>query len=62
MTNEPDDDDDEKVLSDVAYLRDLAERLTHVPVMYGTDQYDVDRLHQVVKRLNDLFVAEGWEV
>lgn len=38
-------------LNDVEYLRDLAERLMHVPVMYGTDQFDVEKLHRIAKQL-----------
>jgi hypothetical protein len=33
------------------YLRDLAERLMGVPVMYGTNQYDVDRLQALAEEL-----------
>ena len=36
---------------DVEYLRDLANRLMRVPVMYGTDQGDVDRLHRLASKL-----------
>ena len=36
---------------DPAYLRDLAERLMHVPVMFGTDQHDTDRLCEIASRL-----------
>jgi hypothetical protein len=35
---------DEQEIPTAEYLRDLAERLRHVPVMYGVDGYDVDRL------------------
>ena len=38
-------------MADSEYLRDLAERLRHIPVMYGTDGYDIDRLEQIAKRL-----------
>lgn len=34
-------------LSDKEYLADLAERLRHIPVMYGTDGYDIDRLESM---------------
>lgn len=37
---------------DVAFLKDLAERLMHVPVMYGTDQDDSERLIDIANRLN----------
>ena len=33
------------------YLCDLAERLMRVPVMYGTDQGDVDHLHRIARDL-----------
>ena len=35
----------------IAYLRDLAERLMHVPVMYGTDQGDVDTSLTIAREL-----------
>lgn len=34
-----------------AYLRNLAERLMHVPAMYGTDQGDCDRLAEIANGL-----------
>ena len=37
--------------TDAEYLRDLAERLMRVPVMYGTDQGDVDRLREIATTL-----------
>ncbi len=40
-----------KELNNVDYLRDLAERLMHIPVMYGTDQGDVSRLERIAKYL-----------
>lgn len=42
-----DDEDDEGDFtekSDRDYLLDLAERLRHIPVCYGTDDYDINRL------------------
>lgn len=39
------------VLDNVAYLRNLAERLRHIPVMYGTDDYDISRLYRLAKEL-----------
>ena len=41
----------EKELNDTEYLRDLAERIMHIPVMYGTDQLDASRLYRIAKRL-----------
>lgn len=43
-------------LGDVEYLRDLAERIMHVPVMYGTDDSDSSRLWRISKRLKEI----GW--
>jgi len=40
---------DEK--SDVDYLRDLSERLREIPVMYGIDGYDIDRLSNMATTL-----------
>lgn len=37
--------------TDVEFLRDLAERLFRVPVMYGVDQGDSDRLYQIAKAM-----------
>lgn len=37
--------------TDAWFLRDLAERLMGVPVMYGTDQGDVDRLNEIAGRI-----------
>lgn len=36
---------------DARYLRDLAETLRRIPVMYGTDDGDIARLHEIAKRL-----------
>ena len=41
-------------LDDAVYLRNLAERLMRIPVMYGTDGYDIDRLHQIAAFLDKL--------
>lgn len=38
-------------LSDPEYLRDLADRLMRIPVMYGTDQGDCSRLIEMAKAL-----------
>ena len=38
-------------LPDAAYLYNLASRLMHVPVMYGTDQGDCDRLADIAAKL-----------
>lgn len=40
-----------EALSDPEYLRDLAERLRHIPVMYGTDGYDIDRLYEMARAI-----------
>lgn len=34
-------------LSDAEYLRDLAKRLREIPVIYGTDDGDIDRLYEI---------------
>lgn len=36
---------------DVDFLADLAERLMHIPVMYGTDEGDVSRLRDIARHL-----------
>lgn len=41
----------------VEYLRDLAERLMRVPVMYGTDQSDCDELYTIAKNVEALLIA-----
>lgn len=47
-----DEEDEEYVeLSDYDYLRDLAERLRNVPVMYGIDGYDIDHLPIVAENI-----------
>jgi hypothetical protein len=40
-------------LNSAEYLRDLAERLMRVPVMYGTDQGDVSRLYEIAQELDN---------
>lgn len=40
-------------LSAVAYLRNLSDRLMHVPVMYGTDQYDSERLREIASKIEE---------
>jgi hypothetical protein len=47
--SEPDEDVE---LSDAEYLRNLAERLLHIPVMFGTDGYDIDRLSNIARELD----------
>lgn len=44
------------------YLRDLAERLMRVPVLYGTDQSDCDELSAIAQMLDELpmSVVQGW--
>lgn len=34
-------------MEDWEYMRDLVERLREVPVMYGIDGYDIDRLSNI---------------
>ena len=38
-------------MTDVVYLRNLADRLFRVPGVYGTDQYDCDRLQSIADSL-----------
>jgi hypothetical protein len=41
-------------MTDHEYLLDLAERLRAIPVAYGTDEGDSDRLEDIAARLADL--------
>lgn len=36
---------------DADYLRDLAERLYRIPVVYGVDSADYDRLRRIASRI-----------
>jgi hypothetical protein len=45
------------VSTDPDFLRDLAERLMAVPVLYGVDQGDVDRLLAIARQLEALCKA-----
>jgi hypothetical protein len=38
-------------MTDVEYLRDLSHRVLKIPVMHGTDHYDVSRLLDIARRL-----------
>lgn len=38
------DDEGNDELPPAEYLRDLVERMRHIPVMYGVDDYDISRL------------------
>jgi hypothetical protein len=40
-----------KELNSADFLRDLAERLRHIPVIHGTDDADISRLYRVAKQL-----------
>lgn len=42
---------DEEELPDADFLRDLAERIFRIPVMYGVDQGDTDRLLRIAGTL-----------
>lgn len=37
----------------IKFLRDLANRLMHVPVIHGTDGSDIDNLNRLAKELED---------
>ena len=43
----------EKELNEADYLRDLAERLRRIPVMYGTDGGDISRLYEIAGILDN---------
>ena len=45
--------DEDIELNDSDYLKDLSERLRNVPVMYGVDGYDIDRLRMMGKELEE---------
>ena len=34
-------------MSDADYLRHLAECVRQIPIMYGVDDYDIDRLYEI---------------
>lgn len=38
---------------DVSFLRDLSEKLRHVPVMYGIDDFYIDHLRTIAKNIED---------
>ena len=42
----PEDHEDNE-LNNSDYLKDLSERLRNIPVMYGIDGYDIDRLRSM---------------
>jgi hypothetical protein len=44
---------EDRELTDEEFLFNLSERLMFVPVMYGTDQSDVDRLYNMAAALRD---------
>lgn len=44
-------DEDDTEMPANEFLRDLAERLMHIPVKHGTDQGDVDRLIHIARQL-----------
>ena len=41
-------------VDDSVYLLDLSERLRGVPVAYGTDDGDIDRLGEIAQKLRDM--------
>lgn len=43
----------EQIETATKYLRDLSDRLMRVPVMYGTDQSDVDALLALARMLEE---------
>lgn len=38
-------------MSDSEYLKDLAERLRHIPASFNVDGYDIDRLEEISKEV-----------
>ena len=40
--------------SPAVFLRDLADKLRHVPVAYGTDDYHIDTLHEIASSMEQL--------
>lgn len=38
-------------MTDAAFLKDLAERLRHVPVCHGVNGADIDRLGEVIAHM-----------
>jgi len=50
MVGEEDErEEDEREETPAEFLRDLAERLRHIPVAYGTDDFDISRLGWAAK-------------
>lgn len=47
----PQDSEEYQELSPVDFLRDLSNRIMHIPVMYGTNQYDADRLNEIAREI-----------
>lgn len=48
------DAEDETEMSNAEYLRDLSDRLREIPVMYGVDGYDCDRLRWIARDLENM--------
>lgn len=48
------DQQEDKISTPVEFLRDLAERIMHVPVMYGVDQGDTERLISIARAIDAL--------
>lgn len=46
-----------RITTNVDYLRDLANRLMQVPVMYGVDQGDANLLYAIATQLSGCPVA-----
>ncbi len=45
------DDRIEDELSDEVFLKDLGDRLMKIPVSYGLDQFDTDRLYEIANKM-----------
>ena len=48
---EPGEELPEPETSDADYLRELVEKLRHIPATYGTCDYDIDRLQGIIAKL-----------
>lgn len=52
MSYEDDEDEPWVEKPPAEYLRDLADRIHHIPVMHGVDSYDYSRLYEIARSLD----------
>ena len=45
----PQDSEEYQEMSPADFLRDLSNRIMHIPVMHGIDQYHADRLNEIAR-------------